>query len=205
MYYNPIAAKLASLSARFSARRRSNFEEAPLMKLYAAMTTTWQDLLAQILKTDFALDSLPEIARTERGKPYFPAHPDLHFNISNAGPYTLCAVSRRPVGVDIEVIRPRKQSLVPYSLTERELGQYHALGSDWPAFYTLWTKKEAWAKFTGIGLADQWGQDAPEDLMFHSYEGDGWRAAVCSEGPAPDTITWLENDALTKKLKAMAS
>lgn len=163
------------------------------MKLYAATATTWQTLLAQVLHAEYGLPSLPEIARTERGKPYFPAHPHLHFSVSDAGPYSLCALSHRPVGVDIDIIRPRRKALVRYALTQREHEAYEAMGGDWPAFYTLWTKKEAWAKYTGIGLADQWGQDPPEGLLFHSYAGEGWRAAVCGEEPAPPAILWLES------------
>ena len=165
------------------------------MKVFGAQTDSWQDLLAHILKTQYGLSPLPELARTKEGKPYFPSLPALQFNISHSKGYVLCALSRRPVGVDIEEIRPRRESLPRYALSPGEYADYEALGADWPAFYTLWTRKEAWCKYTGQGLAPLWGQTPPEDGLFsRSYQGDGWRAAVCGEEEPPKEITWLEGE-----------
>ncbi len=166
------------------------------MKLYAARAASWQTLLAQVLERQYGLSPLPELARTDQGKPYFPSLPHLHFNISHTGPYVLCALSRHPVGVDMETIRPRRPSLPAYALSPQELAAYEGLGGDWPAFYTLWTKKEAWCKYTGQGLAALWGQAPQEEGLFYGhYQGESWRAAVCGKEPAPAEIHWLEGAA----------
>ena len=89
----------------------------------------------------FQIQELPEIRRTEHNKPYFPTLPGLHVNWSHSGPFVLCALGNAPVGVDIEVIRPRTASLPRYALTASEYAQYQADGADWPAFYALWTRK----------------------------------------------------------------
>lgn len=163
------------------------------MKVYGAQTGSWQNLLTHILKTEYSISPLPELARTEEGKPYFPSLSDLQFNISHSKGVVLCALSSRPVGVDIEEIRPRRDSLPRYALSSQEYEDYEALGADWPAFYTLWTRKEAWCKYTGQGLRLQWGQTPPtEDLFYGRYQGEGWRAAVCGEEAPPKEITWLE-------------
>ena len=163
------------------------------MKVYGTQTGSWQDLLAHILKTEYGISPLPELARTEAGKPYFPSLPDLQFNISHSKGFVLCALSGRPVGVDIEEIRPHRDSLPRYALSSQEYADYEALGADWPAFYSLWTRKEAWCKYTGQGLRLQWGQTPPtEDLFYGCYQGDGWRAAVCGEEAPPKEITWLK-------------
>ena len=97
------------------------------------------------------------------------------------------------MGVDIEVIRPRTASLPRYALTALEYAQYQADGADWPAFYALWTRKEAWCKYTGQGLRRQWGEDIPTDGLFlRSYQGSTWRAALCGEEAPPTAIEWKE-------------
>ena len=52
---------------------------------------------------------LPEIAENSMGKPYFPEHPEVHFNISHTSGAVLVGVSDQPIGVDIEKIRPVSQ------------------------------------------------------------------------------------------------
>ena len=166
------------------------------MKLYGAKKCPTEDFLAWVLEIEYGISPLPTLARTELGKPWFPALPQIQFSISHSKELILCALSERPVGVDIEDIRPRRDPLPKYALTEAEYNSYLALGGDWPAFYTLWTRKEAWCKYTGQGLKPLWGQSPPEDLHYGAYAGDGWRAAVCGEEAAPDEIIWLEGGPL---------
>ena len=78
-----------------------------------------------------------------------------------------------------------------------QLAEYRARGGDWPAFFTLWTRKEAWCKYTGEGLARSLRQTPPKKGLFYGfYAGEGWRAAVCGEEPAPKEILWLGREAL---------
>lgn len=164
------------------------------MKLYGSTKCPTQDFLARVLEIEYGISPLPTLARTELGKPYFPALPQIQFSISHSKSLILCALSERPVGVDIEDIRPRRDPLPRYALTKEEFSRYQAMGGDWPAFYALWTRKEAWCKYTGQGLKHLWGQTPPEDLHYGTYTGEGWRAAVCGEEKAPGEIIWLEGD-----------
>ena len=167
------------------------------MTLYGIQDAPPLALLSYALRRELGWTSLPEIARTEKGKPYFPNHPDVRFSWSHSGPFVLCALSDRPVGADIERIRPRRDSLPAYALTEPELEEYRRLGADWPAFFTLWTRKEAWCKYTGDGLARLWGQTPPEGgLRYGTYAGADWRAAVCGEEEAPKDILWIDRGTL---------
>lgn len=164
------------------------------MKLYGTKKSgRWQDLLADILRAECGWRCLPEIRRGENGKPFFPHFPGVHFNISHSGEYILCGISSKPIGVDIEYIRPRRETLPRYALTEREFGVYRADGGDWPAFFRLWVRKEAWCKYTGRGLSDILRQDIPHNSCYWGeYSGDGWKACVCGEESAPDEIIWIE-------------
>lgn len=162
------------------------------MHVFGGQHLSSQELLLESLRLLSCRDTLPSIAYSPLGKPFFPDFPHLHFNISNNGQFTVCAISTHPVGVDIERIKIRNPKLFTYALCEEEWFKHKTLGGDWPAFYTLWTKKEAWSKYTGAGLR-QCLQSAPpeENLHFASYAGEDWRAAVCGEESPPQNIIWL--------------
>ena len=163
------------------------------MKIYGGKKRPTRDFLTLVLKTEYGISPLPELDRTDLGKPFFPTLPQVQFSISHSKSFILCALSDRSVGVDLEEIRPRRDTLPKYALTEGEFTRYQSMGGDWPAFYTLWTRKEAWCKYTGQGLKAQWGQTPPEEGLFYGeYSGNGWKAAVCGEEPPPESIFWLE-------------
>ena len=166
------------------------------MKIYGAKKCPTQDFLAWVLQIEYGISPLPPLERTPLAKPFFPALPQIQFSISHSKSLILCALSDKPVGVDIEDIRPRRETLPQFALTKEEFPHYQAMGGDWPAFYTMWTKKEAWCKYTGQGLKPLWGQTPPKNLHYGAYTGDGWRAAVCGEEEAPGEIIWLEGGCL---------
>ena len=167
------------------------------MTIYGVRDGAPLPLLALAVARSAGIQTLPAIERTSSGKPYFPSHRDLHFNWSHSGPWLLCALSCRPVGIDIEVVRARRISLPNYALTEAEWKDYLLLGGDWPAFYTLWTRKESWCKYTGDGILAHWKETPPSDgLRFRSYRGGGWQACVCGEETPPEAIRWVERSEL---------
>lgn len=93
-----------------------------------------------------------------RGKPYLPGS-DIRFNLSHAGDDALIAIAQgREVGVDIE--RPdgrlNPNELAAQFLTASERAFVDAAPADQQlsAFLTCWTRKEAWAKAMGTGLAE---------------------------------------------------
>ena len=151
-------------------------------------------LLAALLAGQ-GVSPLPPMARTERGKPYFPGRPDLCFNLSHSHGWALCAVADRAVGCDIEVVRPRRPGLPRYVMSDAEYAWFQARGSRWEDLYTLWTLKEARVKCTGEGLVRPVrdiavpligpGERAEWDgFTFTALEGEGWRGAVCLSAPA---------------------
>ncbi len=167
------------------------------MVLYGTQDAPPLALLSYALDQELGMKTLPEIRRTERGKPYFPDQPRICFSWSHSGRYVLCALSRQPVGVDLEVIRPRRESLPRYAFTDAELSEYYSMGGGWPAFYALWTRKEAWCKYTGDGLMVRWGQTPPwEGLYYGAYAGGDWQAAVCGEEYPPAGIHWVDREEL---------
>lgn len=91
------------------------------------------------------------------GKPFLPSAAGCCFNVAHSGDYALLAVSWGvQVGVDIERQRETDDlnSLARMVLSPDEAGAWTALPmvERVPAFFTIWTAKEALVKATGRGL-----------------------------------------------------
>ena len=72
---------------------------------------------------------------------------------SHSGPFALCALSDRPVGVDIQVVRPAwSPKLVDRSCTPEERSWLAALGDRPEDFAALWACKESVGKESGYGI-----------------------------------------------------
>ena len=99
-----------------------------------------------------------EIKKGENGKPYVLNIP-AHFNVSHSGDYTVLAISDRPIGIDLEIIRDFSAILAKKYFNEDELKYISGNSSSrkkslmQKCFYEIWTAKEAYLKFTGKGIA----------------------------------------------------
>jgi 4'-phosphopantetheinyl transferase len=97
----------------------------------------------------------------ERGKPYLSASfgsYTLHFNVSHSHELALYAVTRDyEVGVDLEYIRPipDAEQIAERFFSTRENVALRAIPVDlkYEAFFTCWTRKEAYIKARGEGLS----------------------------------------------------
>lgn len=133
-------------------------------------------LLCEALRTQYHILTPPHFTRNEHGKPTLLEHPHLHFNLSHCRVAVLCALHDAPIGVDVERIRPFKETLARYTMNEEEMQQI--LQSNEPAltFCRLWTAKEAVVKLKGTGLQGSIPSiltDARhEGIRIHTYEED---------------------------------
>ena len=95
---------------------------------------------------------MPEIAVTERGKPYF-ADGNCHFSISHTKHHVFCILSDCPVGIDAEETdRNIDLRLAEKILSPQEKKQYDMAEDKRLALLTFWVLKEAAAKCAGEGL-----------------------------------------------------
>jgi 4'-phosphopantetheinyl transferase len=83
---------------------------------------------------------------------------NIHFNLSHSSSLALLAINRQhPIGVDIEVARQGRpfMRLAERFFSVREIGDLHDLdeASILDGFYACWTRKEAYLKAIGTGLA----------------------------------------------------
>lgn len=102
--------------------------------------------------------------KREYGKP-FAVGLNVEFNISHSENMVVCAVDEKPVGVDVELIRPIDLGIAKRICTENEL--LYLFGhvpveegfSCVPnrdilmRFYEIWTAKEAYGKCSGTGVS----------------------------------------------------
>lgn len=95
------------------------------------------------------------IEKTDEGKPFLPEFPEFHFNVTHSKKMIMVALSRGPVGVDLE--RMRNLDVVPivkrfFSPQELFLLQQKGQEQNQQTFFKLWTAKEAALKADGQGI-----------------------------------------------------
>ncbi|MGI6212228.1 MAG: 4'-phosphopantetheinyl transferase family protein [Anaerovoracaceae bacterium] len=88
-----------------------------------------------------------EIVTAPGGKPFFRGDP-FFFSITHTGDLWACAFSSENIGLDVQ----KKKDVPPYRVagrlfTEREQALVRTGGRD--AFYQIWTRREALAKWSG--------------------------------------------------------
>lgn len=110
------------------------------------------------------------IWKNEYGKPYFLNLPEVHFNISHSGEWVLGILSEKECGIDVELVKEAQMDVAKRFFAKEE---YELLlqkeGEERRAlFYELWTLKERYVKYKGMGLA----------LPFHQFcfmqNSSGW-------------------------------
>lgn len=122
---------------------------------------------------------------------------NIEFNVSYSGSTALVGVCRNArVGIDIERIDP----CFPFSTVLERFSNRGLFAIDWPtgdlgvrSFFELWTRNEAYAKATGLGLAGlaarhsdfslarNLGESDPGDWSINSFDvGDDLIGAVAT-------------------------
>ena len=139
------------------------------------------------------------ILRLPGGKPVLQSRADLMFSVSHTGDVFGCVICRAKagqedapasseIGLDLQLAQNRDvMRLARRYFTEEEI-RYIETGSD-PAgkrrrFYRLWTRKEAYAKYTGRGLEAVLEKEPAlgrTDVVFEDLDfGDGLLGCICS-------------------------
>lgn len=133
-------------------------------------------------KEEGAAEELWRIDRKERGKPYFPNQPGLHFSISHSGALWVCAFSGHPVGVDIQKhTKKRKESDEEAGVRLARMAErfFHPDEAAWvrehpcQRFFQIWAAKESYVKYTGDGIGAGFGRFC---LVPSDEEAQTWKA-----------------------------
>ncbi len=129
-------------------------------------------VLRQLLSehTDIAKHQL-FFTKNEFGKPALvlsDSKAAIHFNLSHSGGFVIIALSRHPVGVDVEYLKTDFSfgSLLPHYFTAAEAQLISTSASPLAAFFSAWTRKEALGKGLGSGITENM-QNLPSLDGFH--------------------------------------
>lgn len=146
---------------------------------YSRTKETTEELLHQSLQLycmETGLDFIEKYAvikRTDRGKPYFDNIP-IAFSISHTEDLWACLMREgtQQVGVDIQVERSARYDKIAeryYTSEEQEyVGEQGSAG-----FFEIWTRKEAFAKYTGEGITRKLSEVStinPTELVFIDFQ-----------------------------------
>jgi 4'-phosphopantetheinyl transferase len=158
---DPAPEQIASLATVLSTdelERAEKFRFPQLRNRYVVARGSLRMLLGRYLQRDPAV---LEFSYSSRGKPALKgqgAEP-LHFNLAHSHELALIAVTRAaPVGVDVERIRPMRDAdrIAERFFSAREAEAFRKVpaAEQDAAFFSLWTRKEAWLKATGDGISE---------------------------------------------------
>lgn len=133
-------------------------------------------ILRLALREQYHWRQLPNIRLSSQGKPYFPEHPTVHFNISHTSGAVLVGLSDQPLGVDIEKVRPVSHRAM------RRLADVTAAED----FFQSWVRREARVKRSGAGVGTMMRAETPLQYGEFYYELDtfpGYAAGVATRSP----------------------
>jgi 4'-phosphopantetheinyl transferase len=131
------------------------FKNALLHKRYVEVHGRLRNVLAKTLNQPPGKIS---IKKAEHGKPYLADYPDLVFNLSHSANRVMIAVGWQcQLGVDIEICKQKinLSGLVDKCFAEEEAAYWTELpeARKNQEFYRFWTRKEAFVKAAGYGIA----------------------------------------------------
>ena len=139
------------------------------------------------------------------GKPFLDNETSIHFNISHAGNYVVCAFDDRPIGIDIELMKPIDKKIAERYYTKDEIA-YIQENEDFniERFYKVWTKKESRIKYEGKGLSIPLSSFNVFDTVelertsyFKIFQNEEAICHICTEKRySPDVIKVDVNDLL---------
>jgi len=154
------------------------------------------------------------------GKPHLENNEGLRFNVSHSGTLWGMAVSydATEIGFDIENERPRKymSKMMETYFHHKEFLKYKSLPEQLERtayFYTLWTQKEAYAKYLGLGLkykfsADAFPAEIPDELNILSgvvltalpQGSTSYLSLACSALMSPKNLIFLGDTSLNVRI-----
>lgn len=177
---------------------RYRFREDQLLSLYGALMVRMA-----IIEATGIENSMLVFHTEKNGKPYLENNKELHFNLSHTKGYILCGVSfQGRLGVDVE----NYASSPPYDIAKKcfhnnEISHLNELSNEERGefFYQVWTRKEAYIKYCGLGLSMELERidtlDQGEKKRYLTWRDKEYICSLyCETEVAPELISLSEGD-----------
>ena len=158
---------------------RYRFENDRIQSVFAFL------LLQHAVREERAIEQTLQLDYSE-GKPKIAGLEDLHFNLSHCRLAAACALSCKPVGVDVQDWAQRHLSVAKQVCSAQELSFLERVEDPNVAFAELWTRKESYGKYTGQGILYPMRElsllgQAPQGTVMESVLCDGYALSYCAE------------------------
>jgi 4'-phosphopantetheinyl transferase len=195
------------LLTREEACKAASFRFEADRQRYAIAHAALREILPRKLRT------LPEGICFDIGSFGKPSTPGLEFNLSHSGNLALVAIGNVPLGVDIERIEALDAfELAGHHFSTAEVLALRSLPPDavLDGFFACWTRKEAFVKATGEGLARPLHQfdvsvgrtaallvtrpdssEAGRWVLQRLDVGAGYAASLCVRGSVAASVTLI--------------
>lgn len=148
--------KLEKLFLSISGERKSKIEKF-VNKKDKIRSLIGEILIRIIVNDELGIgNSFIKFEKNKYSKPYLKGYPKFNFNISHSDDFVVCAISDKPVGVDIEKIKYIKYIDIAqrfFTISEFDYIMKNDLDIRLSAFYEIWTLKESYIKCCGQGLS----------------------------------------------------
>ena len=109
-------------------------------------------LLDKLLLKEGAATDISSLAFDGKGRPCLSGSDDLFISLSHSADMIACAVSNRPVGIDVQSVCEVSDKLIDRVCTPYEKDYVIRNGKE--IFMQIWTAKEAYKKVSGETFAE---------------------------------------------------
>lgn len=110
----------------------------------------WATLQSWMMLRELGLPDKPW-SYNEYGKPFLPDGP--YFSLSHCKTGIAVAMDTQPIGIDIESYRDVSPELIEHTMNQAEQNLINDSDDPIRTFTELWTRKEAYVKYLGTGIA----------------------------------------------------
>lgn len=175
-------------SYRYRKAKKYRFRKDWAMCIIAYM------LLEKGIKELYGVIQMPMINWEK--KPFFINYPEIHFNLSHCEQVVACAISNYKIGIDVQNDDPLLFDAGKHIFSKEEVYQLESIQNEKNRlleYRKLWTQKEAYGKYLGVGLAyDTEKMEVDSDVSV--YEKNMELYSLCAVGK------WQENPVIIKEL-----
>lgn len=144
------------------------------------------------------------------GKPYLETYQEFKFNISHTHNAIVIGVSNLEIGIDIEKIKLAHYDVAKNFFKKEEVEYiYSEVKGQEKRFYEVWTKKEAYIKYTGKGLnlaLDSFNILSLSKVEVKSYDISDYIISCCLKNikNEPEIIKISEEELIYQSLTSLS-